>query len=105
MRWCACCWWSSCIAPGRLTRTIRTTANECGPHACTTCCAAPRGGAIALGRPGGDWGSMSEFIYLGSQSPRRRQLLEQLGVPHELLLPNAGEDAEALEALTPGEAP
>jgi septum formation protein len=45
------------------------------------------------------------FIYLASQSPRRRQLLEQLGVRHELLLPDPDEDAEALEALKPGEAP
>ncbi len=48
---------------------------------------------------------MSDFIYLASQSPRRRQLLEQLGVRHELLLPDPDEDAEALEALKPGEAP
>lgn len=47
----------------------------------------------------------SDFIYLASQSPRRRQLLEQLGVRHELLLPDADEDAEALEAVKPGEAP
>lgn len=46
-----------------------------------------------------------DFIYLASQSPRRRQLLEQLGVRHELLLPDAEEDAEALEAVNPGEAP
>jgi septum formation protein len=46
-----------------------------------------------------------EFIYLASQSPRRRQLLEQLGVRHELLLPGPDEDAEALEAEVPGEAP
>ncbi len=45
------------------------------------------------------------FVYLASQSPRRRQLLEQLGVAHELLLPDADEDAEALEAPLPGEAP
>ena len=45
------------------------------------------------------------FIYLASQSPRRRQLLEQLGVPHELLLPGPDEDAEGLEAVLPGEAP
>lgn len=45
------------------------------------------------------------FVYLASQSPRRRQLLEQIGVKHELLLPDAGEDTEALEALIPGEAP
>ena len=48
---------------------------------------------------------MSEFVYLASQSPRRRQLLEQLGVRYELLLPDAGEDSEALEAVQPGEAP
>jgi septum formation protein len=48
---------------------------------------------------------VSEFIYLASQSPRRRQLLEQLGVRHELLLPAADEDSEALEAVLPGEAP
>ncbi len=48
---------------------------------------------------------MSDFIYLASQSPRRRQLLEQLGVRHELLLPDADEDAEGIEAVLPGEAP
>ena len=45
------------------------------------------------------------FIYLASQSPRRRQLLDQLGVRHELLLPRADEDAEALEAERAGELP
>jgi len=45
------------------------------------------------------------LVYLASQSPRRRQLLDQLGVKHELLLPGAEEDAEALEALLPGELP
>jgi septum formation protein len=45
------------------------------------------------------------FIYLASQSPRRSQLLEQLGVRHELLLPDADEDAEALEIVLPHEAP
>ena len=29
-------------------------------------------------------GEPMDFIYLASQSPRRRQLLEQLGVRHEL---------------------
>jgi len=48
---------------------------------------------------------MSEFIYLASQSPRRKQLLEQWGVRCELLLPGLDEDAEALEAVQPGEAP
>ena len=45
------------------------------------------------------------FIYLASQSPRRRQLLEMLGVKHELLLPDAGEDTESLEEPLPNEAP
>lgn len=47
---------------------------------------------------------MSGFIYLASQSPRRRQLLERLGVRHELLLPDPGEDTESIEAVLPGEA-
>jgi len=45
------------------------------------------------------------FIYLASQSPRRSQLLDQLGVVHQLLLPGANEDSEALEVVLPGEAP
>ena len=49
--------------------------------------------------------SMKSFVYLASQSPRRRQLLEQLGVTHELLLPDDEEDAEGLEAVLPREAP
>ena len=49
--------------------------------------------------------TVNKFIYLASQSPRRRQLLEQLGVQHELLLPDAEEDAEALEIVLPNEAP
>lgn len=46
-----------------------------------------------------------DFVYLASQSPRRSQLLTQLGVRHVLLLADASEDAEALEAVRPGEAP
>jgi septum formation protein len=46
-----------------------------------------------------------DFIYLASQSPRRRQLLDQIGVRHELLLPRPDEDAEALEAERAGELP
>jgi septum formation protein len=45
------------------------------------------------------------FIYLASQSPRRKQLLEQWGVRCELLLPDAEEDAESLEQVLKGEAP
>lgn len=48
---------------------------------------------------------MNDFIYLASQSPRRSQLLDQLGVRHELLLPEPDEDAEALEAVLGNEAP
>ena len=46
-----------------------------------------------------------DFIYLASQSPRRRELLTQLGVRFELLLADAHENAEALEALIEGELP
>jgi septum formation protein len=49
--------------------------------------------------------SNSKFVYLASQSPRRRQLLEQLGVRYELLLADEQEDAEALEVVLPNEAP
>ena len=46
-----------------------------------------------------------DFIWLASQSPRRRALLDQVGVRHRLLLPDVGEDAEALEAPVDGESP
>jgi len=51
---------------------------------------------------------MHDLIYLASQSPRRRQLLDQLGVRHHLLVPAPGAEAdaaEALEAVLPGELP
>jgi septum formation protein len=47
----------------------------------------------------------SDFIYLASQSPRRRELLNQIGVAYELLLPTPDEDAESLEVVLTGEAP
>jgi septum formation protein len=47
--------------------------------------------------------ALHPFVYLASQSPRRQELLQQLGVRYELLLPRADEDAEALEAELPGE--
>ena len=50
-------------------------------------------------------GRDSSFIYLASRSPRRAQLLAQIGVRFELLLPRADEDAEALEAERAGELP
>jgi len=46
-----------------------------------------------------------DFVYLASQSPRRAQLLDQLGVAHRPLLAAADEDAEALEAERAGEWP
>ncbi len=48
---------------------------------------------------------LPNFIYLASQSPRRAQLLEQLGVRLETLVADAAEDAEALEAVHGKEAP
>lgn len=50
-------------------------------------------------------GARHAYIYLASQSPRRRELLDQLGVRCEPLLPSSDEDAEALEATRPGELP
>ena len=47
--------------------------------------------------------SLYPFVYLASQSPRRQELLGQLGVRFELLLPRPDEDAEALEAELDGE--
>jgi septum formation protein len=45
------------------------------------------------------------FIYLASQSPRRQQLLAQIGVSFEVLLPSDPVAAEALEQVLPGELP
>ncbi len=49
--------------------------------------------------------SKTPWVYLASQSPRRKQLLEQWGVQCELLLPDDHEDAEGLEDVRTGEAP
>ena len=43
------------------------------------------------------------FIYLASQSPRRQELLKQIGVRFEMLAPNPGEDTESIEAPLPQE--
>jgi septum formation protein len=48
---------------------------------------------------------VNKTIYLASQSPRRAQLLELLGVSHELLLPGKEEDAESIEVALKNEAP
>ncbi len=45
------------------------------------------------------------FVYLASASPRRRDLLVHMGVPHVVLAPDAGEDAEALEVRLDRESP
>ncbi len=45
------------------------------------------------------------FIYLASQSPRRSQLLEQMGIRHQVLLPADGEDTESIEIPLVAEAP
>ena len=47
----------------------------------------------------------AQFVYLASQSPRRRQLLEQIGVRQAPLVADADEDVEALEATRAGELP
>lgn len=50
--------------------------------------------------------ALPAFVYLASQSPRRHQLLQQLGIRPETFLPEspqALEALEALEALVPGE--
>ena len=51
--------------------------------------------------------SQDLFIYLASQSPRRSQLLEQIGVAHQILVADAteAEAAEALEIALKNEAP
>jgi len=45
------------------------------------------------------------FVYLASQSPRRIQLLDQIGVAHRPLLPDRSDNAEALEEERSGELP
>jgi len=48
------------------------------------------------------------FIYLASQSPRRAELLRQIGVPFRVFAPQDEDEArelEALEAQRPGEPP
>lgn len=45
------------------------------------------------------------MIYLASQSPRRKQLLEQIGVQAQVLLPDPAVDAEALEVVNGRETP
>ena len=85
--------------------------NNIAPTLVTSCTSLPQsravaptssapGAVFALGRPGG-----KGLIYLASQSPRRAQLLEQLGVRFQLLVADACEDAESLEDALENEAP
>ena len=60
-------------------------------------------GREGAGLPAG--ASTSSFVYLASQSPRRQALLAQIGVRFEMLVADADEDAEALEATRAGELP
>ena len=46
---------------------------------------------------------MSPFIYLASQSPRRQELLKQIGARFEMLLPTPDEDSEGIEIPLPHE--
>jgi len=43
------------------------------------------------------------FIYLASQSPRRQELLKQMGIRFEMLLPAPDEDSESIETPLLGE--
>ncbi|MEN9316963.1 MAG: septum formation inhibitor Maf [Pseudomonadota bacterium] len=47
----------------------------------------------------------SPFLYLASKSPRRQELLRQIGIAFHLLPPDDHAAAEALEAPIPGESP
>jgi septum formation protein len=47
---------------------------------------------------------MHPSIYLASQSPRRQELLTQIGVKFQLLLADPSEDVESLEIQLPDEA-
>ncbi len=45
----------------------------------------------------------NSFIYLASKSPRRQELLKQIGVHFEMFLPAPGEDSEGIEIPLPSE--
>jgi septum formation protein len=47
--------------------------------------------------------TLPSFIYLASQSPRRQELLKQMGIRFEMLLPLPGEDSESIETPLPQE--
>ena len=45
----------------------------------------------------------NSYIYLASQSPRRQELLKQIGVRFEMLAPDPSEDSESIEIPLPHE--
>lgn len=45
----------------------------------------------------------NSYIYLASQSPRRQELLKQIGVQFEMLTPDPSEDSESIEIPLPHE--
>jgi septum formation protein len=45
----------------------------------------------------------NSFIYLASQSPRRQELLKQIGVRFEMLAPDPSENSESIETPLPSE--
>src|ERR1700752_256312 len=82
MAWCGFCLRSNCIVHGRSPRTTLTIA-----------CDAMR--------------TLDKKVYLASKSPRRRELLRQVGVEFELLmLRNDGpRGADVTEEVIPNESP
>src|SRR5260370_37112119 len=114
MAWSACCSRNSFTARGASRRIIPTIAPEARLREVSD----HRVRRASRARPGPPIRAPTErhmpqpktspsrypFIYLASQSPRRQELLAQLGVRFELLLPRPDEDAEALETGRAGEA-
>jgi len=47
--------------------------------------------------------TLHSFIYLASQSPRRQELLKQIGIRFEMLVPSKDEDSESIEIPLSGE--
>ncbi|KAG0164891.1 hypothetical protein DFQ30_009258 [Apophysomyces sp. BC1015] len=84
-------------APALPVQVIMSIASSLAPSSPTT---STRPAARAI-----DTAPHHSFIYLASESPRRQALLAQIGVRFKLLLAEAHENAEALEAEQPGESP
>src|SRR6188508_171685 len=94
MRWCACCSSSSCTVRRASTPGTRIIANRAGvpgyPH-----------------RSLRDAMTPEPLLYLASRSPRRTELLRQLGIPFETLLLReaSGRDRDVREGALDGEPP